>query len=74
MEWRAVILMVAMFIVGIAFALGHHFYYTNFNGQVVQDTLEGDFDLESQQRKLQFSTAFAFLTKAALVASLAIAY
>ena len=58
-HWRAPAIMVAGLLAGIAFALGHHFFYRRFEGQAVKS--------ESQQRWItRGGTAFAFLVKMSL--------
>ncbi|GJC88132.1 hypothetical protein ColLi_10970 [Colletotrichum liriopes] len=55
--------MVGLWLCGFAFAVGHHVYYTSLNGKLAED----------QDMVIRYGTAFAFLTKASIVASAGIA-
>jgi hypothetical protein len=59
--------MIAGLLAGIAFAIGHHFFYRRFEGQAVKS--------ESQQRWItRGGTAFAFLVKMSLAIATSTAY
>lgn len=59
--------MIGLFVVGIALALGHHFYYQSLNGTLVTSDTR-------QEWAIRIGTAFAFLTHSSLVASAGTAY
>lgn len=67
MHWRAPTLILGLLAIGIALALGHHFYYRSLNGTAVSSDTR-------QEWALRFGTAFAFLTQSSLVASAGVAY
>lgn len=66
-HWRAPTLILGLLGVGIALALGHHFYYQSLSGTVVSSNTR-------QEWALRFGSAFAFLTQSSLVASAGVAY
>lgn len=66
-HWRAPTLILGLLALGIALALGHHFYYQSLSGTVVSSDTR-------QEWALRFGTAFAFLTQSSLVASAGVAY
>lgn len=66
-HWRAPTLILGLLAVGIALALGHHFYYRSLNGTAVSSDTR-------QEWALRIGTAFAFLTQSSLVASAGVAY
>lgn len=66
-HWRAPTLILGSLVVGIALALGHHFYYQSLSGTTVSSDTR-------QEWALRFGTAFAFLTQSSLVASAGVAY
>lgn len=66
-HWRAPTLILGLLAVGIALALGHHFYYQSLN----ETTVSSD---TRQEWALRFGTAFAFLTQSSLVASAGVSY
>lgn len=49
---------------GIAFAIGHHFYYQGLHGEVVKD----------QQGKLRYGALLAFLSKACFLNAVVLAF
>ena len=57
---------VAFFICGVAFAIGHHAYYSSLDNTEVRDD-------ESQQWLIRFGAAFVFLVEVPLVAAVGIA-
>ncbi|KAI9794015.1 MAG: hypothetical protein M1816_006640 [Peltula sp. TS41687] len=65
--WRTPSTMAALFVCGIAFALGHHLYYDRLDGQ---QNINGD----SQEWAIRIGTALSFLAKASLCAAAAMAY
>jgi hypothetical protein len=60
--------MLATFASGIAFAIGHHFFYQSLDGTPVNSTT---FD---QQINIGIGTAFAFLVRALLVVAVGVAF
>ena len=64
-HWVAPVGMIAFFFSGVAFALGHHAYYSSLNDTEVRDD-------ESQQWAIRFGTAFAFLVEVPLTAAVSI--
>lgn len=66
-HWKAPALIVGFLVIGIALALGHHFYYRSLDGTVVSSQAR-------QEWALRFGTAFASLTQSALVASAGVSY
>lgn len=67
LHWKAPALILGLLAIGIALALGHHFYYQSLSGAIVSSETR-------QQWALRFGTAFAFLTQSCLVASAGVAY
>ncbi|KAF2139835.1 uncharacterized protein K452DRAFT_274310 [Aplosporella prunicola CBS 121167] len=63
----APIMMMVTFLLGIAFSLGHHFYYTWLDGQIVLST-------NRQQWALRFGNVFAFLAKVCFCSAAQIAF
>lgn len=70
--------MVASLIVGFLFALGHHLFYASLDRQRAATTLEHygilGMNVSIQQFNTAVGTAFAFLVRASLMLSIAIAY
>lgn len=66
-HWRTPTATFVLFLCGIAFALGHHFYYSYLDGQ-------SNTGKESQEWAVRVGTALAFLARASLVSAAAIAY
>ncbi|MCJ1467049.1 hypothetical protein MMC07_005671 [Pseudocyphellaria aurata] len=64
--WFSPALMTGLFIAGVFFAIGHHFYYESLHGQEVGD-------MKRQQWPLRFGNVFSFLVKSCLAASAGIA-
>ena len=61
-------MIILAFIAGLAFALGHHAFYSSLDGQTVDD------HLFNQQINLAVGQAFAFLVRASLVISIGASY
>lgn len=59
--WRAPASILLTFLVGLAFALGHHYFYRSLDGMGVSTAA---FD---QEYNIGIGTAFAFLVRACLV-------
>jgi hypothetical protein len=74
--WLAPAKMLSLFIAGIALAVGHHCYYRSLAGTKVMptDIAASAWDIDRQEWKIRFGTAFAFLAKTCLATSIAIAY
>ncbi|PSR79068.1 hypothetical protein BD289DRAFT_375946 [Coniella lustricola] len=66
-HWKAPLFILGYLLVGIGFALGHHFYWRSLDGSLV-DTQR---DQEWAQR---YGIAFAFLAQSALTLSVGVAY
>lgn len=66
-HWRAPTLMVAYLLLGIGFALGHHFYWSSLEGTVVPS----ETDQEWSQR---LGIAAAFIAQSALTLAVGVAY
>ncbi|KAI1333632.1 hypothetical protein F5Y15DRAFT_338359 [Xylariaceae sp. FL0016] len=62
--WRPVWTMYLFFLLGIACAVGHHVFYSTLNGRPAHDQLS----------MLRYGAVLAFATKAALVASVLVAF
>lgn len=62
-SWLKLTAMVGLWLCGFAFAVGHHIFYTSLDGKLAED----------QDMVIRYGTAFAFLTKASIVASAGIA-
>lgn len=65
-HWRTPCSILGFFLLGVASALAHHFYYASLDGEPPKGF--------SQEWAVRIGTGLAFLTKACLVASAAIAY
>lgn len=66
-HWRAPVLMVGYLVLGIGFALGHHFYWYSLDGAVVPSQT----DQEWSQR---YGIAAAFLAQSTLTLAVGVAY
>lgn len=66
-HWRSPTLIVCLFLAGIVFAIGHHFYYASLDGTPVTSGV-------SQQWATRIGTGLAFLSKACLAASVSVAF
>jgi len=66
-HWLKPTLMIGWLVMGIAVALGHHFFYSWLDGRVVQSK-------EEQEWYGRIGTGLAFLTKTLLTAASGIAY
>lgn len=67
-HWRVPTVIILAFIAGLAFASGHHAFYSSLDGRIV------DNHLFSQQINLAVGQAFAFLVRASLVISIGASY
>lgn len=65
-SYRVPLGMVLFMLLGVGFAMAHHFYYDSLNGKPVAGT--------SQEWAVRIGTGLAFLAKACLIASAAISY
>ncbi|KAL4916640.1 hypothetical protein BDW62DRAFT_101467 [Aspergillus aurantiobrunneus] len=65
-HWRMPTAMVVCWIIGLALAIGHHFYYASLDGTRVGNQ-------SKQEWALRFGTALAFLTKTFLTTAVGIA-
>lgn len=63
-EWKPSWSMYILVLSGIAFAIGHHFYYQGLHGEVVKD----------QQGKLRYGALLAFLSKACFLNAVVLAF
>ncbi|RGP79199.1 hypothetical protein FLONG3_2635 [Fusarium longipes] len=63
-EWRPSWSMYVLVLSGIAFAIGHHFYYRNLHGHPAND----------QQGKLRYGALLAFLSKACFLNAVVLAF
>ncbi|KAJ4253530.1 hypothetical protein NW757_005482 [Fusarium falciforme] len=62
--WVATYSMYFFLVVGVCFAIGHHFFYSSLDGEIVDDQL----------RMLRWGTALAFACKASLTAAVLSAF
>lgn len=67
-HWRVPTTIISTFLAGIAFALGHHFFYASLDG------IEIDQAHWSQEYYRAVGTAFSFLVRAALATAIAAVY
>jgi hypothetical protein len=67
-HWQAPTVIILAFIAGLAFAISHHVFYLNLDGQPVDNHL---FD---QQTNLAAGHTFAFLVRACLCVAIGISY
>ncbi|KAM0561389.1 hypothetical protein ACHAPJ_003270 [Fusarium lateritium] len=63
-EWRPSWSMYVLVFCGVAFAIGHHFYYRHLHGQVAKD----------QQGKFRYGALMAFLSKACFLNAVVLAF
>ena len=68
MHWKAPTTMLAAFAIGVAFAIGHHFFYQSLDGTPLDSAT---FD---QQINTAVGTAFAFLVRASLSVAIGVAF
>ncbi|KAF7191813.1 hypothetical protein HII31_06858, partial [Pseudocercospora fuligena] len=75
-HWVAPVTMLATFLVGFAFVLGHHFFYANLSGQDVptEPYHVAGWRLSHQQFNTSVGTAFAFLVRTFLSIAMSAAY
>ncbi|KAL2074611.1 hypothetical protein VTL71DRAFT_8389 [Oculimacula yallundae] len=75
-NWLVPVKMLALFIGGSALAVGHHCYYQSLVDTRVSSnsSKSSSWDIDSQEWKIRFGTAFAFLAKTFLAAAVSIAY
>lgn len=66
-SWQAPATMVGALLLGCTAAIGHHLFYSSLNKTRTPEN-------ESQQRNIQYGTAFAFIAKACLIAAVGSAY
>lgn len=66
----------AALLAGILFAVGHHLFYSNLDGQGVPTGDFGvvGFSVSEQQFNISVGNTFAFLVKAALASAVSLAY
>lgn len=72
-NWKAPFKMIGLLLLGVAVALGHHYYYHYLDTKEVS-TNNSKWNFKSQQWELRYGTAFAFLAKTFLAASISVAY
>jgi len=75
-HWTAPTKMVGFILAGLGFSLAHHFYY---NSLVGTEALSGEdnshkWDINSQEWKIRFGTAFSVLAKTCFTAATSFAY
>lgn len=77
-HWFGPVSMLAALLAGLAFALGHHFFYSKLDGHAVplgSYKVSGyDSGISKQQSHFTLGTAFAFAVKACLVLAISTAY
>lgn len=66
-HWAVPSLMISCLLCGVAFALGHHFFYASLNSKIVQSNIE-------QEWNIRIGTGMAFLVKTCLTAAAGFAY
>lgn len=72
-NWRAPAKMVGLLSLGIAVAVGHHCFYQQLHLKEVS-TGNSRWNFKSQSWAIRYGTAFAFLAKTSLAASISVAY
>lgn len=77
-QWRVSlytpISMIALFISGILVAVGHHLFYSRFDGTAVRSQQDGASEYISQTWIIRYGTAFAFVAKTLLAGAVIIGY
>ncbi|CAG8977489.1 hypothetical protein HYALB_00009321 [Hymenoscyphus albidus] len=74
-NWVAPGRMVGLMFGGLAFATGHHVFYTSLDGKEVTTGRGNDIrDFTTQEWMIGYGTAFAFLAKTAMAAAVAFAF
>ncbi|PTB70916.1 hypothetical protein BBK36DRAFT_1108252 [Trichoderma citrinoviride] len=66
-HWAVPSLMISGLLCGVAFALGHHFFYASLDSRIVQSNTE-------QEWNIRIGTGMAFLVKTCLTAAAGFAY
>ncbi|KAL7814198.1 hypothetical protein V8C44DRAFT_326045 [Trichoderma aethiopicum] len=66
-HWAVPSMMISGLLCGIAFALGHHFFYASWDSRIVQSNTE-------QEWNIRIGTGMAFLVKTCLTAAAGFAY
>lgn len=69
-HWKAPVTIVVTFILGLLFAIGHHVFYHDLDGKLV----DSNDRLFGQQINISIGTAFAFLFRACLSVSIGATY
>ncbi|QIW99936.1 hypothetical protein AMS68_005454 [Peltaster fructicola] len=74
--WGIPILIVSSLLAGVAFAVGHHFWYYSLNGSEVSNDAYSfaNHSVSRQQINIAIGTGLAFLVKIALVAAVSTTY
>lgn len=72
-SWQAPVKMISLLLSGVAVAISHHSYY-HFLDKKEVSTDDTRWNMRSQQWQLRYGTAFAFLAKTFLAASISVAY
>jgi hypothetical protein len=72
-HWLAPTVMLGAFAAGIAFAVGHHFFYQYLDGRRLSAGLIIPY-VSSQEVNLAAGTAFAFLVRACLVLAISVVF
>lgn len=67
-HWQAPSVIILAFTAGLAFAVGHHVFYTSLDRKPLDD------DIFGQQTNIAIGTGFAFLVRACLVVATCAAY
>ncbi|RPA94298.1 hypothetical protein L873DRAFT_1837705 [Choiromyces venosus 120613-1] len=62
-----IVMMTVLFLLGIAFAVGHYAFYKSWRDNIVEENLQ-------QEYIIRAGTAFAFLSKASLVGAVVVAH
>lgn len=66
-HWAVPSMMISGLLCGVAFALGHHFFYASWDSRIVQSNTE-------QEWNIRIGTGMAFLVKTCLTAAAGFAY
>ncbi|KAL2069201.1 hypothetical protein VTL71DRAFT_15539 [Oculimacula yallundae] len=72
-DWRAPLKMIGLLSLGVAVAVGHHFFYRHLHLKEVS-TDNSRWNFNSQSWAIRYGTAFAFLAKTFLAACISVAY
>ncbi|KAF4631466.1 hypothetical protein G7Y89_g6667 [Cudoniella acicularis] len=75
LDWKAPLSMIGLLLAGLGFAMIHHFYYASLEGtEALPSTGLRGWNTGSQEWKVRYGTALAFVSKTTIAAAISLAY